>query len=354
MNTQTHTQVSLKEFETLISTVGRDVTILGQGEPGIGKSSVFHSLKASPQFADYECLYLDCALLDVGDLQIPVVSGGKYAFTPNAMFVNDRPMLIMMDEIGKAPRPVQNTLLPMSNGEKRLGNLHLHPDTRVFATTNLSSDGVGDTIAGHARGRMCVVEVAKPNADEMVAYGTGAGWDASVLAWVGKYPHCMDSYTMTPEKEMMDNPYPYNPRRVQGAYVCPRSLEKASHISKQRHLLSPSSFIAALAGTVGESAARDMQAFFAVGDALPDWARVTAYPDTCPVPDDAVAQTILVLDAVTRVDKTTVNGWLDYMTRLRPEVQSLFVSQAMKGSKAALIVTNPKFTAYALNNAWLY
>jgi hypothetical protein len=42
------------------------------------------------------------------------------------------------------------------------------------------------------------------------------------------------------------------------------------------------------------------------------------------------------------------------MARLRPEVQSLFVSQAMKGSKAALLVTNPKFTSYALVHSWLY
>jgi predicted GTPase len=106
MSTQNHTQVSLKELATLIATVGRDVTILARGEPGIGKSSVFHALKAAPQFAaTHAPLYLDCTLLDVGDLQIPVVDTEtkKYAFTPNAMFVTSpqKPMLIMLDEIGK-------------------------------------------------------------------------------------------------------------------------------------------------------------------------------------------------------------------------------------------------------------
>lgn len=347
-----NTKVTLKEFADLIAAVGRNVTLLGQGEPGIGKSAVFHDLKKRTQYAKHAPLYLDCTLLDVGDLQIPVVADGKYAFTPNAMFVNDTPMLVMLDELGKANRMVQNTLLPLINGEKRIGGFHLHPDTTIFATTNLATDGVGDSIQSHATSRMCRVEVAKSGAEEWGAWAVGNDIDPSVIAWATHYPHAFASYTDAGFDQ--DNPYVYNPHKQQAAYTSPRSLEKASHIAKQRHLLTPQAFIAGLAGTVGEAAARDMSAFMALGDALPEWKRVIATPDTCPVPNDAIAQTILALGAVQRLDKASVTPWLTYMGRLNAEVQALFATQAMATPKAALLVTHPAFTAWAISHGFMF
>lgn len=345
-------QVTLKEFASLIETCGSDVTILGRGEPGIGKSSVFHRLKESSRFKGYAPLYLDCALLDVGDLQIPFMQDGKYAFLPNAMFVNEVPMLIMLEEIGKAPRAVKNALLPMLNGEKRIGNFRLHPDTVVFGTTNLSTDGVGDIVEAHAKSRVCEVHVSKPTADELVLYGTDNGFDPSVLAWIKHFPHALASYTDDGFDE--SNPYAYNPRRQQAAYVTPRTVEKSSHVAKQRHLLTPQAFICALTGLVGESAARDMNAFFSLGDAMPEWVRVITHPDTCPVPEDMLTQTLLVFSAVQRLDKASVTPWLTYAQRLHKEAQALFTSQCMASNKASLLVTNRLFTAWATENNWLY
>lgn len=348
----TNTQISLGEFASLISAVGRDVTVLGQGEPAIGKSAVFHKLKATPQFAEYTPLYLDCTLLDVGDLQIPVFKDGAYAFTPNAMFVSDKPMFVMLDEIGKAPRPVQNSLLPLLNGEKRIGNHHLHPESVVFATTNLATDGVGDSIQAHAKSRMCVTPVRKPNAEEWTAWGMDNNIDPSILAWVNQYPHALASYTDLGFDQ--DNPYVFNPRKQQTAYASPRSLAKASYVSKQRHLLSPQAFISALTGTVGESAARDMSAFFALGDALPGWKRVITTPATCPVPEDTLAQIILAMGAVQRLDKASVTPWLEYMNRMHKETQALFATHAMASKSAALLVTNKGFTQWAMANNFMF
>ena len=351
-NLNLDTRVSLKEFASLIAAVGRDVTILGQGEPGIGKSAVFHMLKDTPQFANHTALYLDCTMLDVGDLQIPVVASGAYAFTPNAMFVSDKPMFIMLDELGKAQRMVQNALLPLVNGEKRIGNYPLHPDSVVFATTNLASDGVGDMIQSHAMSRMCVVPIAKPTAEELVVWGMDNGMDASILAWIHQYPHALASYT--DQGFDQDNPYVLNPRKQQKAYVTGRSMEKASHISKVRHMLSPQAFISALTGTVGEAAARDMAAFFSLGDALPDWKRVITTPDTCPVPGDSLAQIILAMSAVQRIDKATVTPWLEYMNRMHKEAQAVFATHAMAGKAAPLLITNKGFTAWAIQNNFLF
>jgi hypothetical protein len=100
--------------------------------------------------------------------------------------------------------------------------------------------------------------------------------------------------------------------KMQHAFVTPRSLEKASHISKKRSVLGDAVTINMLAGTIGDTAARDMQAFFTVVDKLPTWESIVADPLNARVPGDAdaVAKCILVFSALSRVDKSTlISGW---------------------------------------------
>jgi hypothetical protein len=61
--------VSLQDFAKSIGIVGKDVTVIGQGEPGIGKSSMLKVL--AQQYPDYEIAYIDCTLLDLGDFALP-------------------------------------------------------------------------------------------------------------------------------------------------------------------------------------------------------------------------------------------------------------------------------------------
>ena len=61
--------VSLQEFAHGVGTVGGDVAIIGQGEPGIGKSSMLKVLQR--KYPDYEVAYIDCTLLDLGDFALP-------------------------------------------------------------------------------------------------------------------------------------------------------------------------------------------------------------------------------------------------------------------------------------------
>ena len=61
--------LSLREFTLSVATVGKDVTVIGQGEPGIGKSSVLRTLKDT--LPEYETAYIDCTLLDLSDFALP-------------------------------------------------------------------------------------------------------------------------------------------------------------------------------------------------------------------------------------------------------------------------------------------
>jgi hypothetical protein len=358
--------LSLSEFANAVATVGSEVTLIGQGEPGIGKSAMLKVI--AKRYPDYEVAYIDCTLLDLGDFALPyteVVDGMKVTkFAPNARFKfqSNKPVIIMLDEIGKAMKAVKNVLLTLLQ-EQRIGDSHAPKGSIIFATTNLATDNIGDALEAHARNRGCFVTVRKPhagfNADGSIDQDSWGAWALEndiapeIIAWVKQFDHALASYTDGNQKE---NPYIFNPTRAgQTAFVTPRSLEKASHIAKKRHLLGESVTITALMGTIGESAARDMQAFFTVVDKLPSWEDIIRSPEKAKMPDDAVAQCILVFSAITKVDKDTLPKWLIYAERLPKELQALFARSVVKSSsKQAMAVSNKEFVNWATQNQWLF
>ena len=356
--------VSLQEFSKAIGQVGRSVTVIGQGEPGIGKSAMLKVL--SKRHPDYAIAYIDCTLLDLGDFALPytenvltdVNTEGSVTkvtkFAPNARFKmhEGKPVIVMLDEIGKAMKAVKNVLLTLML-EHRIGDHYLPEGSIVFGTTNLLTDGVGDMLEAHARNRVCFVTVRKPDADEWIEWAISNDIDPTIIAWVKQFPHALASYTDGSQRE---NPYIFNPTRAgNGAVVTPRSLEKASNIAKQRGELGDALTISLLTGTIGESAARDMQAFFTVVDKLPTWDAILNDPKNAKLPDDTVAKCILVFSAVTRVTKDTLDKWMGYVQRMDMEWQALFATSVMKSTdKQSFCVMNKEFKDWALKNQWLF
>jgi len=349
-------EVSLNEFKNLIKAVGQNVTVIGQGQPGIGKSAVLKMLSA--EMPDYETAYIDATLLDLGDFALPytveAAGVGKVTkFAPNARFKlqTDRPVIVMLDEIGKAIKSVKNVLLTLML-EHRIGDVYLPNGSIVFGTTNQASDGVGDSLEAHARNRVCFVTVRKPNDDEWIEWALNNAVAPEIIAWVKQFPQALASYK---DEGQRDNPYIFNPSRVgQTAFVTPRSLEKASNIAKQRSTLGDNLTISALSGTIGEAAARDMQAFFTVVDKLPTWEGVIKNPKDAKVPEDTIAKCIFVFSALTKVDKDTLTPFMEYLTRLDPEWQALFAKSIVNSVKQSMAVANTNFRDWALRNQYLF
>lgn len=324
------TSVTLSQAAKLITNVRGNRFFL-QGEPGIGKSSLLAEI--SRMLPDHIVADpIDVPNMDLGDIAMPVVDREQMVtnYAPNSRFklTQGKPVIIMLDEFTKGADPIKNMLHPLLEVAKpRLGDVYLHPDTVVFLTGNLASDGVGDSLKGHSRNRLSVVSVRKPDADEWLAWAVNNDIDGAVSAWVKQYPHALASYTDTGQN---DNPYIYNPRKASFACVSPRSLFLASNIVKNRHLLDTESTIAALTGTVGESAARDMQAFLAYQDQLPAWDAIIKNPKDVTVPTSAGACAVLVFGAITKVDKATITPFMEYLSRFDPEWQATFAINISK------------------------
>jgi uridine kinase len=340
--------LNLKQAEELIATVGRDVTVHLKGQPGIGKSSILKSL--SSRFPDHTPVYIDCADLDLGDLAMPAMNHETKTttFYPNERFSihKDKPVLIMLDEITKASEPVKNMLLPVML-ERRLGSVEFHPDSIVYSTGNLTTDGVGDNMKAHAKNRMTSVIVANPTDDEWINWAVDNDIAPEVIAWVKQFPHCLAMYNDESQKENM---YIYNPRKQQEAFVSPRSLHKASHIVKHRHKLGDTTTMVSLIGTLGESAARDMSAYFSLADGLPTKESIYNKPMEAMVPTDPAAKVILVMRELMSITEQHFDAWVTYLQRLPMETQALFAVNIMASGKKSIAATNKTFVDWAVKN----
>ena len=321
--------ITLNQAATLVASVGHNTTVLLRGQPGIGKSSMLRTLAA--QFPDYDPCYIDVANLDLGDLGMPVIDKSEYVtnYAPSARFklgkTSTKPKLVMLDELGKGPRPVLNMLLPVIL-EHRLGDVELPVGSIVFATTNLDTDGVGDNIPAHAYNRMTVVRVANPTVDEWLQWAANANIAPEVMAFAKEYPQVFDCYVDLDEKD--NNPYIFNPRSGQTKSFCsPRSLEKASNLVKARAALGDA-LLPALAGTVGESAARDMEAMIHLADRTPRFDAVIKDPANCKLPDGPGAYFFSAFMLAGRCTAETLPAIMTYVERWDSfEATTLFMSQ---------------------------
>ena len=348
--------ISLQEFAHAVVECGHLVTLVGEGEMGIGKSAMLKEV--AKRLPTHLPAYIDCTLLDLGDFALPytVEENGMRVtkFAPNARFRfhEGQPVIIMLDEIGKAMSSVKNVLMTLMN-EGRIGDHYLPEGSVVFATTNLGVENLGDLLQPHQRNRICAVRIRKSEADEWIeGYALPNNIAPEIIAWVKQFPHCLAAGDDPAQK---DNPYiNIIGQAKSGAVVTPRSLEKASHIAKRRAVLGDALTISMLTGVIGESAARDLQAFFTVVDKLPTWDAIIASPTTAKLPDDTIARCICVFSAIARVEKDTLSKWMTYVQRMDKEWQALFAKSVMKSDKQSFCVMNKEFKDWALTNEWLF
>ena len=343
--------VSLEEATTLIRTC-TNTRFFFRGEPGVGKSSMMGGLEA--HFGDaYAYAYFDCAQKDLGDIAMPSINRDDRVteYYPNAVLQlqTGKPVVIMLDEFTKAPQPVQNMLHPLLEARNpRLGDIPLPEGSIVCLTGNLSSDGVGDNIKAHTLNRVTTVTVRKPSAQEWLSWAVANDVDPVVMAWVDRFPHVMESYI---DGGQDSNPYIYNPKKMQGSFVSPRSLQLVSNIIKQREHLSSNSLLASMIGTIGESGARDMQAFVEYQDQLPSWESIIANPKTAKLPDSPGACAVMVFGGVARVDAETINPFIEYIERMESEWQATFsLNVAKNKDKRMIAFKSPKFRNWCMEN----
>lgn len=356
--------LSASQVVSLIAAVGDKRTVIVEGENGIGKTALFHALRKLPKFVDHIAVQpIDCTQLSDGSVWMPDLDreNGVSRELPNERFGvsafnqlgvnNSKPILVGLDEIAKAPQFIKNVLAPIIY-ERRVGNLSMPEGSVVVCFTNLSIEGLGDSIQAHLRNRLVFVKMRKPSCDEWVKWATDNGVNPMIIAFVSNEPRVMQSFLeyekggMFEGKDLSkDNGFIFNPKSMQLAYATPRSLVAASDIlDAGLGVLDDDTLEAALKGTVGATTAEALSSFIRFGREICEYSRVIKSPDTAPLSDNPTAQLIQVFQFVTRVaDRTEAEAIVKYVWRMRAEMQSIFCNTVATSQRVALFATINEF-----------
>ena len=356
--------LSASQVVSLIAAIGDKRTVIVEGENGIGKTALFHALRKLPKFADHIAVQpIDCTQLSDGSVWMPDLDreNGVSRELPNERFGvsafnqlgvnNSKPILVGLDEIAKAPQFIKNVLAPIIY-ERRVGNLSMPEGSVVVCFTNLSIEGLGDSIQAHLRNRLVFVKMRKPSADEWVKWATDNRVNPMIIAFVSNEPRVMQSFLdyekggMFEGKDLSkDNGFIFNPKSMQLAYATPRSLVAASDIlDAGLGVLDDDTLEAALVGTVGATTAEALASFIRFGREICEYSRVIKSPDTAPLSDNPTAQLIQVFQFVTRVaDRTEAEAIVKYVWRMRAEMQSIFCNTVATSQRVALFATINEF-----------
>ena len=303
--------------------------------------------------------YFDCTTKDLGDITIPDISKldngtGYVTYLTNEELGahSDKPIILMVDEYGKANPAVKNALLRLML-ERKIGSYALHPDSIIFATTNLGAEGVGDVFPAHACNRVVIAELRNPTAMEWVEqYAVPHGLHSSIMATAIHFPMMFDSFRDVEDPNM--NPYIMHPKAKRRSFVTARSMARASSVMYATEKLPSHVRMHALCGTVGEAAAAEIMTIDRLESQIPVWDRIVADPTGAPIPDSAVAQCIVVLRAVKMVTHQTMDAWVVYMMRLGKETQALFARSMLKSSRSAEATVNTAFKEWLAANSYLF
>lgn len=361
MANQAKAMYSLNHDQTvsLIKSIGHKRTVLVEGHMGTGKSSLLRML--SEQLPDHIPCYFDCTTKDLGDITVPDIAklgngSGYVEYLTNEELGahHDKPIIVMLDEFGKS-NPSVKLALTRFMLERAVGSKQLHPDSTVFATTNLGAENVGDMLQAHQKNRIAIVTMRKPDNMEWIEWGINNEIDHTLLGWCKDNPQLF--HTFEDIKDPSENHYIYHPQDPsRTAFVTPRSLEAASDLLKVRDKMDSQTVTAALMGMIGERAAMDLMSFVKLADQLPSLQSIKDDPKNAKVPDSAPAVCMVVYRSLSAIERNWVDAWVTYMKRLSTEAQGLFVNGVRnpKYSRQQEVMTNKLFTQWAIDNRFLF
>ena len=334
--------------------MGDSITPIVVSEPGVGKSSLLSMIasmhgdawrKVGDNYEDdqYDYIYVDCPVKDMMDVaaSIPNHQSKTLEYYVSDLFKmnSGKPKVIMLDEFMKSPKLLQIIFTRLIL-ERSVGDVPLQGGSKLFATSNNASDGVGDSMLGHVGNRVTKIDMRKPNHEEWNIWATKNKIARAVRAWASMNTKAFKSYL---DPNQSDNEFIFKPSSTVKQFVSPRSLAKASIIVDRKDQISEHALMVALSGTIGESGARSMSAFISLEGKLMDFKAVLSNAKNVKVPDEVSALIMMMFEAVDKIEtQDELNKYMDFVERIpQAEVQAIFFTMIMH--------TKPRIGRY--NNA---
>lgn len=318
--------VTLEDAAQIIAATGDTTTTVLLGEPGVGKSSLRHNILSILGWSEDQCVYLDAPLLDFPDFYMPDVVGGKTmkAYADEWHLDSDKPQLYMIDEIGKMAG-IAKPMITRFMLERTVSSKPIPKGSIIFATSNLSTDGVGDSFPAHMNNRVSTLQISKPNADSVVEFGTAHGMNGTLIYFVRENPEVCASYVELDEEGQRNNKYIFNPKHNTKAFVSNRSLWMASRTLDKMELgvLNKTQAMAHICGAIGAPATAELWATVELAESLPTRKSIYSEPSKARLPDNVAAQLLLATRLASGLDNDNADATTEYMSRLEAEIQAV-------------------------------
>lgn len=319
-------RATLEDAAQIIAATGDEITTIITSEPGVGKSSLRYAIAEKAGIPRDRIVYLDAPLLDFPDFFMPDVNDGRTtnAYHSRWMLDSDKPVLYMVDEIGK----MQGITKPMITRfllERTVSDAPIPQGSIVFATSNLTTDGVGDAFPAHMNNRVSTLEIIKPDHESVVQFGTTHGMNGTLVYFIRENPELCQSYRDLDDEQLNTNKYIFNPRTNTKHFVSNRSLWFASKIldRMEDNRITRAQAMTQLVGTIGAPATAELWATVELADTLPSRKSIYTDPSNARVPDNMASQLLLATRLASGLDDDTADATTTYMTRLQAEIQAV-------------------------------
>lgn len=361
-----------KKIVDLIATLGsettyhggsRGTTFLIQGSMGHGKTQIVHDL--GKRFPKHNVIILDVVNMDLGDTQMPAIiypadGGHPYSiFAPNEMFGIhlQQPCIILMDEYLKGKRAVKASLCMVAM-ERELAGKKLHPKTIIFAAANRDGEGLGDQLLEHEKQRFLPVRMRNQTKEEVIEHGANKGWHPALLGFMAEKGDLLFQ-DFDEISDYRDNPYPFHPQAVgREAFFSPRGAEECSKFvyAYDEGLVDKASLRVLIAARVNETSMRDLMTYIDMAADMPTIDMIKEDPNGCLVPSNVSAQFMLATNTLAIIERNWVDKWMDYLDRLTPNVQDVFVLCVKPDTykKREFFVNNTKFQKWCHTHNYLF
>jgi len=268
------------------------------------------------------------------------------------------PALICFDEIFKVPQFIKNMIAPIVH-DRRIGEFWLPERSIVFGCTNLSVEGLGDSIQPHLRSRLCLVTMRKPTQQEWKEnFAIPKRLNPALIACTEMNPMLFDSFLdyepggkMAGKPQEKDNPYIFNPRLMQDGFVSPRTLHKVNPIIEAMDALTPAALQAGIDGLLGKAGGALLASFVRFQHDLVPFERVVADPMKAPLTSNPTAQLVQTFQFITRTEtREEASAVVKYVGRLKEEMKTLFCVNVANSSRIITFANAPGFNEMLAKN----
>lgn len=342
------------------------VTPVIVSEPGVGKTSILKLIAESNgdkwrragdnyETDKYDYIYVDCPSKDFMDIAGTIPNHVEKSLEQyvGALFKLDsaKPKVIMLDEVFKVPK-LMGVLFTRLQLERMVGDRSLPVGSIVFATSNNSSDGVGDSMQAHQGNRVCIMRMEKPDARRWIKWAGDNGISSTIRAFVAMNPRVLNSYM---DGGQENNEFIFNPTKPTQtvSFISPRSLTKCNRIVKNRNVWGKAAADVALAGTIGLSGAKLLSVFIDMESQVLPIKDIIADPMGVTVPEDVAALCMTMINAVDEIHtQDDLSKFMQFVQRMKQdELQSLFFTMLLDNKRTTkLAAGNETVKQWAMTN----